>query len=127
MGMTFAATKKRHTRHSTKARTPKPATRTKSKTSKRTRNTRTHSSYQATPSPERYQEIQQALSAKGYFKGEANGEWGSDSVDALRRFQTDQKLEPDGKLGSLSLIALGLGPKRITAQARPEPATQSKP
>lgn len=84
---------------------------------------RARRSYQAVPTPERYKEIQEALAAKGYFKGDANGKWGADSVDALRRFQTDQNLDPDGKLGSLSLIALGLGPKRITAQARPETQT----
>ncbi len=74
---------------------------------------------QAAPTPERYKEIQQALAARGYFKGDVNGTWGPDSMDALRRFQGDQNLEADGKLGSLSLIALGLGPKRITAQAQP--------
>ena len=72
-------------------------------------------SYQMAPSPERYREIQQALASKGYFHGEPNGEWGSDSIDALKRFQTDQNLMPDGKISSLSLIALGLGPKRLTA------------
>lgn len=76
--------------------------------------------YQSTPSPERYKEIQQALADKGYYKGEANGQWGQDSVDALRRFQADQNLDVDGKIGSLSLIALGLGPKRVTAQAKPQ-------
>lgn len=65
-----------------------------------------------TPSPERYKEIQQALIDKGYFQGSATGAWGSDSTEALRRFQQDQKLEPTGKLDSLSLIALGLGPRR---------------
>ena len=80
-----------------------------------------HTTYQAAPTPDRYKEIQQALATKGYFNGDANGQWGADSVDALRRFQGDQNLEPDGKLGSLSLIALGLGPKRITAQAKPDP------
>jgi peptidoglycan hydrolase-like protein with peptidoglycan-binding domain len=83
--------------------------------------------YQAAPTPERYKEIQQALAGKGYFKGAANGEWGPDSVDALRRFQADQSLDVDGKIGSLSLIALGLGPKRMTAQAvQPSPPAQTK-
>jgi hypothetical protein len=41
-------------------------------------------------------------------------------VDALRRFQADQNLDVDGKIGSLSLIAMGLGPKRMTAQSKPE-------
>jgi Putative peptidoglycan binding domain len=67
--------------------------------------------YQSHPDPQRYQEIQKALADRGYFKGAVNGEWGDDSVDALKRFQADQKLPDDGKINSLSLIGLGLGPK----------------
>ena len=63
-------------------------------------------------------EIQQALADKGYFNGTVNGTWGPDSVEALKRFQQDQSLDPDGKLGALSIIALGLGPKR---QLTPDP------
>jgi murein L,D-transpeptidase YcbB/YkuD len=68
------------------------------------------------PSVERYREIQEALAAKGYFKTEPNGAWGPASIDALKRFQHDQNLVEDGKIGSLSLIALGLGPKREPAE-----------
>ncbi|MBV9406647.1 MAG: peptidoglycan-binding protein [Acidobacteriaceae bacterium] len=68
-------------------------------------------SYQLQPDPDRYQEIQRALADKGYFRGEANGTWGDDSVDALKRFQVDQKLTDDGKISALTLIGLGLGPK----------------
>jgi peptidoglycan hydrolase-like protein with peptidoglycan-binding domain len=64
------------------------------------------------PSPERFKEIQTALASKGYFKTEPDGNWGPASIDALKRFQHDQNLVEDGKIGSLSLIALGLGPKR---------------
>jgi peptidoglycan hydrolase-like protein with peptidoglycan-binding domain len=64
------------------------------------------------PSSARYKEIQQALADKGYFRSEPDGTWGPASVDALKHFQHDQKLAEDGKIGSLSLIALGLGPKR---------------
>jgi murein L,D-transpeptidase YcbB/YkuD len=74
---------------------------------------------QAAPTPERYQEIQQALAARGYYKGPLNGAWDSDSVDALKRFQTDQNLSADGKLTPLSLIAMGLGPKRAAPMAHP--------
>jgi peptidoglycan hydrolase-like protein with peptidoglycan-binding domain len=66
------------------------------------------------PTPERYKEIQQALADKGYFRSEPDGAWGPSSIDALKRFQHDQNLAEDGKIGSLSLIALGLGPKRDT-------------
>jgi len=68
-------------------------------------------SYQLHPDPERYQQIQQALADRGYFKGQVNGQWGDDSVDALKRFQTDQKLDNDGHLNALTLTGLGLGPK----------------
>ncbi len=67
---------------------------------------------QAAPTPERYKEFQQALIAKGYLHGEATGQWDETSADAMRRFQKDQNLTPTGKPNeSLSIIALGLGPK----------------
>jgi peptidoglycan hydrolase-like protein with peptidoglycan-binding domain len=84
-------------------------------------------SYQQAPTPDRYREIQQALVSKGYYKGEPNGEWGADSSDALKRFQGDQNLMPDGKINSLSLIALGLGPKRLTAKSDAAPPSQLAP
>ena len=80
---------------------------------------------QRTPSPDRYRDIQQALQAKGYFDGEPDGNWGPSSVAALKRFQSDQSLEPTGRINSLSLIALGLGPKHDklpqAAEAPPVP------
>ena len=66
---------------------------------------------QRLPSSDRYKEIQEALVAKGYPVN-ADGTWGNDSVEALKKFQKNQNLEASGKLNSLSLIALGLGPKR---------------
>ena len=78
---------------------------------------------QQQPTPERYKEIQQALADKGYFHGPVDGAWGADSTDALKRFQREQNLEDDGKIGSLSLIALGLGPQRGTASAAPAPGS----
>lgn len=78
-------------------------------------------SYQLHPDPERYQQIQQALADRGYFKGDVNGVWGDDSVDALKRFQADQKLDNDGKINALSLIDLGLGPKHDGTKPPPSP------
>jgi len=80
---------------------------------------------QTAPSPERYKEIQQALVAKGYLSPEdAAGAWNQNSVDALKRFQTEQKIDNSGKINSLSLIALGLGPKH---DANPTKAADSAP
>jgi len=104
--------------------TPKSRT-TASKTAKGKKKTAQRTparARQLAPTKERYQQIQQALAGKGYFSGEPNGAWGSDSVEALKRFQADQNLTPDGKLTSLSLIALGLGPKRLSAQTAAPPA-----
>ena len=81
---------------------------------------------QQAPTKERYQEIQQALIERGYLGGPPTGIWGPESGDALKRFQKDQSIEATGKLDSLSLIALGLGPKRnATALARPTNESRS--
>jgi hypothetical protein len=82
---------------------------------------------QLAPTPQRYKEIQDALAAKGYLKPEdANGAWNQVSVDALKKFQAGQNLDSTGKINSLSLIALGLGPRRETPPPKP-PAETTPP
>lgn len=101
-----------------------PKTATKKGVSKgaaQTRKTVARRSSQQTPTPDRYKDIQQALAAKGYLKSEPTGIWDGDSIDALRRFQTDQKIDPTGKINAPSLIGLGLGPKFEDASASPPP------
>jgi hypothetical protein len=74
---------------------------------------------QTTPSADRYREIQEALASKGYLSSEdANGTWGPSSADALKKFQAEQTLESTGRIDSLSLIALGLGPKHDSTVPR---------
>jgi peptidoglycan hydrolase-like protein with peptidoglycan-binding domain len=71
---------------------------------------------QAMPTSDRYKEIQEALVARGYLTtDDVNGAWGAVSTDALKKFQAEQTLETTGKIDSLSLIALGLGPKHDNA------------
>ena len=82
---------------------------------------------QVAPTPERYREIQQALADKGYLKSEPNGVWDDQSAEALRQFQTEQKLSPTGKLSSASLIALGLGPKTSAGPPSPPKAAIETP
>ena len=73
---------------------------------------------QTAPTTDRYREIQQALASKGYLPADqATGQWNDASAEALRRFQTDQNIQVSGKINSLSLIALGLGPKRDNGDA----------
>jgi murein L,D-transpeptidase YcbB/YkuD len=99
-----------------------PTTQKKTNT-KQQASSRYRRSAQLQPAPDRYKEIQQALVDKGYFAGPVDGNWSPSSVDALKRFQHDQSLTEDGKIGSLSVIALGLGPRRglapFAAPARP--------
>ena len=79
---------------------------------------------QLAPTPQRYKEIQEALAAKGYLNPEdANGAWNQASVDALKKFQAGQNLDSTGKINSLSLIALGLGPRRETPPPKPPAET----
>jgi uncharacterized protein (UPF0333 family) len=85
---------------------------------------RTH---QQNPTPDRYKEIQQALVDKGYLKSEPTGVWDSESIDAMQRFQTDQKMTPTGKINAPSLIGLGLGAKSAGAPEAPPLAPGAVP
>jgi peptidoglycan hydrolase-like protein with peptidoglycan-binding domain len=79
---------------------------------------------QTSPAADRYRQIQEALAAKGYLPAEqASGQWNDASADALKRFQADQNLDATGKVNSLSLIALGLGPKHDATTTVVAPAT----
>jgi hypothetical protein len=74
---------------------------------------------QATPSSDRYREIQNALVAKGYLPADAaTGAWDQSSADALKKFQSEQNLDSNGKINSLSLIALGLGPRHESSSTK---------
>jgi len=67
------------------------------------------------PSRERVRQIQEALLEAGFNPGPVDGLWGPNSADALMDFQEAHDLEPTGRINSLSLIQLGLGPKYETA------------
>ena len=135
VGMVGAATvaKKKSTAKKgsrTTASAPKKAGTTKKSGTASRKGTRrsatTWRNRQLTPTPERYKQIQQALSSRGYLSPQqATGKWDDTSTAALRKFQADQNLDANGKINSLSLIALGLGPQREVAAkpAAPAPTT----
>lgn len=113
---------------SASSKKPAPAKSASKGASKSKKTTVARRSYQSAPTPERYKEIQGALAQRGYLKSDPNGAWGNDSVEALKKFQEDQKLTPTGKLDSVSIINLGLGPKRSALlQEPPKPADPQKP
>jgi hypothetical protein len=79
---------------------------------------------QLAPTSTRYREIQEALAGKGYLQPtDVTGQWSQTSTDALKHFQADQNIESSGKINSLSLIALGLGPRHENTAAAKPPAS----
>ena len=112
---------------SAKPAAAKKTTTAKKTTSKARKRVVARKRTQQKPTPERYTEIQTALIARGHLQGPATGVWSTDSAAALKRFQEEQKLEPTGKLDALSLIRLGLGPKRDdSAQTSGLPAAEPR-
>jgi peptidoglycan hydrolase-like protein with peptidoglycan-binding domain len=73
---------------------------------------------QAAPTPERISEIQEALSKKGVLAGAPSGKWDDSTIDAMKKFQTSNGLNPSGKLDALTLEKLGLG-SETAGLARP--------
>lgn len=85
------------------------------------------------PGAERLTEIQSALAGAGYLESEPNGKWDDTTVAAMKRFQQEHAIPATGKINSLSLIALGLGPKRgpspgsASVLEEQEPTSQDAP
>jgi hypothetical protein len=106
----------------------KTTTSVRRKTTKKSPAQPVRSRAQAAPTPDRYKQIQEALAAKGYLTpDQVNGQWNEASVDALKRFQAAQNIDSTGKINSLSLIALGLGPKHDTSSAAAVPQATPPP
>ena len=52
--------------------------------------------------------VQQALNAKGFYAGPADGQWGPSTEIALKQFQTAQGLPATGVLDTRTMNALGV-------------------
>ncbi|MGA7639034.1 MAG: peptidoglycan-binding domain-containing protein, partial [Candidatus Acidiferrales bacterium] len=81
-------------------------------------------SFQKAPTPERISEIQGALSRGGYYQGQPNGKWDSNTVSALQKFQSDNGMNASGKLDAPSLQKLGLGSSTAGVDA-PKPLSHT--
>lgn len=79
-------------------------------------------------------QVQQKLKDLGYYKGDIDGIFGSQTIKAIKNFQRDYGLTVDGIVGTRTLNALGLGAngsysssdiyllaKCVHAEARGEP------
>jgi len=77
---------------------------------------------QKAPTPERISEIQSALARGGYYQGNPNGKWDSNTISAMQKFQSDNGLSNNGKIDASSLQKLGLGSGTAGVDA-PKPVT----
>jgi len=111
------------TKPTTDSGAKKPAVKsTHGKSSSRKRSRRVKG--QTVPTPERIKEIQEALASKGTFSGTPTGKWDSSTVEAMKKFQTSQGLNPTGKVDALTLQKLGLG-SQTAGLAAPTPPPNS--
>jgi hypothetical protein len=103
-----------------------PASSKKKKSSKKSRHSRREPTQKA-PTPERISEIQSSLARGGYYQGDPNGKWDSNTIAAMQKFQSANGLDPSGKLDATSLQKLGLGSgiAGVSAPKQPTP-TQGK-
>lgn len=57
---------------------------------------------------ERIRQIQESLAKKGYYSGEISGQYGDATVEAMRRFQEEHRIDVTGYATAQSLRLLGL-------------------
>ncbi len=129
------STTKSSTTHSSSAHTASSTSKTAGKTSptsaksvkssgKRSSKTKKVKG-QAAPTPDRINEIQDALAKKGMFSGTPTGKWDDSTVDAMKKFQTANHLSPTGKLDALTLQKLGFGSETAGIAAPTPPPNSS--
>ena len=75
--------------------------------------------------PQRVEEIQQALTREGFFKGPSTGTWDEATRDAMRRYQSNNGFSATGLPDAKSLMKLGLGPHALPADVQPTAAAQN--
>jgi peptidoglycan hydrolase-like protein with peptidoglycan-binding domain len=103
-----------------------PSSSTAAKKKAHHRHSAKRQSFQKAPTPERISEIQSALARGGYYQGEPNGKWDSNTVSALEKFQSDNGMNASGKLDAPSLQKLGLGSSTAGVDA-PKPVSHTTP
>ena len=74
-------------------------------------------SYKKGSSGNTVSQIQTALKKQGFYTGAVDGNYGSATESAVKAFQQDRGLTPDGKAGAWTLKALGLKDSDSSAQS----------
>jgi hypothetical protein len=81
---------------------------------------------QMAPTSSRISEIQAALAQQGAYQGDPSGKWDDGTVDAMKKYQASQGLDPSGKLDARTLEKLGLGAS-TAGRAAPMPTANPAP
>jgi hypothetical protein len=102
-----AAARSAHRAGQTSSRSPS-TTGAKKSSRKHRRHTRGES-LQKAPTADRISEIQSSLARGGYYQGDPNGKWDSNTVSAVQKFQSANGIDATGKLDAPTLQKLGLG------------------
>lgn len=71
--------------------------------------------------------VQTRLKSLGYYKGSADGQYGTGTEDAVKAFQKANGLRADGKAGADTLNKLFSDDARTAAQARPTATPKPRP
>ena len=74
-------------------------------------------SYKKGSSGNTVSQIQTALKKQGFYTGAVDGNYGSATESAVKAFQQDRGLTPDGKAGAWTLKALGIKDSGSSAQS----------
>jgi peptidoglycan hydrolase-like protein with peptidoglycan-binding domain len=119
-----ASTSSSHTTTSTAKSATKPTSSKSGKSSGRKSGKTKKVKGQAAPTPERINEIQDALARHGDLAGSSTGKFDDSTSDALRKFQAANHLNPTGKIDALTLQKLGLG-SETAGLAAPTPPPNS--
>jgi hypothetical protein len=121
---THPSTTTHSTASSSKAGTKSSTTKTTSSKSGKGSSKSKRVKGQAAPTPERINEIQNALAKQGMLSGEPTGKWDDSTMDAMKKFQITNHLNPSGKLDAPTLQKLGFG-SETAGIAAPTPPPNS--
>lgn len=88
---------------------PTPTTTSAKKSSRKHHRHTRGESLQKAPTADRISEIQSSLSRGGYYQGDPNGKWDSNTIAAVQKFQSANGIDATGKLDAPTLQKLGLG------------------
>jgi peptidoglycan hydrolase-like protein with peptidoglycan-binding domain len=103
------------------------STRSSKKKSKSKKKGKSTPAGQKAPTPDRIRDIQTALNREGAYTGEPTGKWDNATVEAMKKYQGDNGINPTGKIDALTLNKLKLGSETAGKGAPIPPAPSVTP